>query len=155
MPKFDLQSHFSTSKIIGIFLNFFFIEEYQFRSTVFFYWYFLTASFLNFLLKWLLGKIFLNLYQVQIILYHGNYKFLSLPSACRTSEASKNRDSCCCFVILVLLVTIFRFFWFLTYFLRFHGVPFCDEGLWRIYVTNYCDEFLRRIYFCDEILWRI
>ena len=28
MPKFDFQSQFSTSKIIRIFLNFFFIEEY-------------------------------------------------------------------------------------------------------------------------------
>ena len=35
MPKFDFQSQFSMSKIIQIFLNFFFIEEYQFRSTFF------------------------------------------------------------------------------------------------------------------------
>ena len=31
----DFQSQFSTSKIIWIFVNFFFIEEYQFRSTFF------------------------------------------------------------------------------------------------------------------------
>jgi hypothetical protein len=31
----DFQSQFSTSKIIRIFLNFFFIEEYQFKSTFF------------------------------------------------------------------------------------------------------------------------
>ena len=30
VPKFDFQSQFSTSKIIRIFLKFFFIEEYQF-----------------------------------------------------------------------------------------------------------------------------
>ena len=35
VPKFDFQSQFSMSKIIRIFLNFFFIEEYQFRSTFF------------------------------------------------------------------------------------------------------------------------
>jgi hypothetical protein len=34
------------SKIIGIFLNFFFIEEYKFRST-FFYWYFWITSILK------------------------------------------------------------------------------------------------------------
>ena len=33
VPKFDFQSQFSMSKIIGIFLIFFFIEEYQLRST--------------------------------------------------------------------------------------------------------------------------
>ena len=32
VPKFDFQSQFSMSKIIRIFLNFFFIEEYQFKS---------------------------------------------------------------------------------------------------------------------------
>ena len=32
MPISDFQSEFSMSKIIRIFLNFFFIEEYQFRS---------------------------------------------------------------------------------------------------------------------------
>ena len=31
----DFQSQFSMSKIIRIFLNFFFIEEYQFRGTFF------------------------------------------------------------------------------------------------------------------------
>ena len=36
VPKFDFQSQFSMSKIIWIFLNLFFIEEYQFRSTFFF-----------------------------------------------------------------------------------------------------------------------
>ena len=35
VPKFDFQSQFSMSKIIRIFLNFFFIEEYYFRSTFF------------------------------------------------------------------------------------------------------------------------
>jgi hypothetical protein len=35
VPKFDFQSHFSMSKIIEIFLNFCFIEKYQFRSTFF------------------------------------------------------------------------------------------------------------------------
>jgi hypothetical protein len=34
VPKFDFQSQFSISKIIGLFL-FFFLEEYQFRSTFF------------------------------------------------------------------------------------------------------------------------
>ena len=33
--KFDFQIQFSMSKIIGIFLIFFFIKEYQFRSTFF------------------------------------------------------------------------------------------------------------------------
>ena len=33
MPISDFQSDFSMSKIIRIFLNFFFIEEYQFRGT--------------------------------------------------------------------------------------------------------------------------
>ena len=31
--KFDFQGQFSMSKIIGIFLNFFFIEEYELRGT--------------------------------------------------------------------------------------------------------------------------
>ena len=35
MPISDFPSQFSTSKIIGIFLNFFFIEEYQFRGMFF------------------------------------------------------------------------------------------------------------------------
>ena len=35
MPISDIQSQFSTSKIIRIFLNFFFIEEYQFRGMFF------------------------------------------------------------------------------------------------------------------------
>ena len=34
-PKIDFQSQFSMSKIIRSFLNFFFIEDYQFRSTFF------------------------------------------------------------------------------------------------------------------------
>ena len=37
VPKIDSQSQFSMSKIIGIFLNFFFIEEYQFKSAFFCY----------------------------------------------------------------------------------------------------------------------
>ena len=32
MPISDFQSQFSMSKIIRIFLNFFFIEEYQFKG---------------------------------------------------------------------------------------------------------------------------
>ena len=35
MPISDFQSQFSMSKIIRIFLNFFFIEEYQFRGMFF------------------------------------------------------------------------------------------------------------------------
>ena len=35
VPKYDFQSQFSMSKIIRIFLNFFFTEEYQFKSTFF------------------------------------------------------------------------------------------------------------------------
>ena len=35
MPISDFQSQFSTSKIIRIFVNFFFIEEYQFRGMFF------------------------------------------------------------------------------------------------------------------------
>ena len=35
MPIFDFQSQFSMSKIIRIFLNFFFIEEYQFMGMFF------------------------------------------------------------------------------------------------------------------------
>ena len=35
LPISDFQSQFSMSKIVGIFLNFFFIEEYQFRGTFF------------------------------------------------------------------------------------------------------------------------
>ena len=45
VPKFDFQSQFSTSKIIGIFLIFFFIEEYQFRSTFFVIDIFITSIF--------------------------------------------------------------------------------------------------------------
>ena len=41
--------------------------------------------------------------------YYGLEWFLSLPSACRTSEASKNQVFCCCFVIQKILV------WFLLY----------------------------------------
>ena len=47
VPKFDFQSQFSMSKIIRIFLNFFFIEEYQFRSTFFVIDIFLIKSILN------------------------------------------------------------------------------------------------------------
>ena len=35
VPKFDFQSQLSMSKMIKIFFNFFFIEGYQFRSTLF------------------------------------------------------------------------------------------------------------------------
>ena len=53
----DFQGQFSMSKIIQIFLNFFFIEEYKFRSTFFvigIFWYnkFLTTLLLK------LGQIF-------------------------------------------------------------------------------------------------
>jgi hypothetical protein len=33
VPKFDFQSQFSSSEIIQIFLNLFFIEIYQFKGT--------------------------------------------------------------------------------------------------------------------------
>ena len=51
MPISDFQSQFSMSKIIRIFLNFFFIEEYQFRRTFFvidFLKHFITKMMLNF-----------------------------------------------------------------------------------------------------------
>ena len=53
VPKFDFQSQFSTSKIIWIFLIFFFIEGYQFRRRFFvivIFWklQFLTTLFSNF-----------------------------------------------------------------------------------------------------------
>ena len=53
-PNLLTFSQFSISKIIRIFLNFFFIEEYQFRSTFFCYWHFLIASIFKslYLLKW-------------------------------------------------------------------------------------------------------
>ena len=35
VPEFDFQSQFAMSNIIEIFLNFFFTEEYKFRSTFF------------------------------------------------------------------------------------------------------------------------
>ena len=35
VPKFGFLCQFSMSKIIGIFLNFIFIEKYQFGSTIF------------------------------------------------------------------------------------------------------------------------
>ena len=35
VPKFDFQRQFSMSKIIWIFLNFFFIEDYEFRNIFF------------------------------------------------------------------------------------------------------------------------
>ena len=35
MPISDFQSHFYMSKILQIFLNFFFIEKYQFRGMFF------------------------------------------------------------------------------------------------------------------------
>jgi hypothetical protein len=41
VPKFDIQSQFSTSKMIQNFLIFFFIKEYEFRSTFFELLYFL------------------------------------------------------------------------------------------------------------------
>ena len=47
VPKFDFQSQFSMSKIIRIFLNFFFIEEYQFMSTFFVIDIFWWNQFLN------------------------------------------------------------------------------------------------------------
>ena len=53
----DFQSEFSMSKIIRIFLNFFFIEEYQFRSTFFVIGIFWSDQFLTTLLL-KLGQIF-------------------------------------------------------------------------------------------------
>ena len=50
--KMDFQSQFSMSKIIRIFLNFFFTEEYKFRST-----FFDKINFLTTLLQ-KLGQIF-------------------------------------------------------------------------------------------------
>ena len=52
VPKFDFQSQFSMSKIIRIFLNFFCIEEYQFRSTFFVIDIFLITSIFKYFLKW-------------------------------------------------------------------------------------------------------
>ena len=46
VPKFDFQSQFSMSKkIIRIFLNFVFIEEYQFRSTFLLLTFLIKSSF--------------------------------------------------------------------------------------------------------------
>ena len=47
VPKSDFQSHFSMSKIIQIFLIFFFIEEYQFRRRFFVNVIFWKLQFLN------------------------------------------------------------------------------------------------------------
>ena len=47
VPKSDFQSQFSMSKIIRIFLIFFFIEEYQFRRRFFVIIIFLKLQFLN------------------------------------------------------------------------------------------------------------
>ena len=44
VPKSDFQSQFSMSKIIRIFLNFLFIEEYQFRRSFFCDCHFLKTS---------------------------------------------------------------------------------------------------------------
>ena len=54
VPKFDFQSQFSMSKIIVIFFNFVFIEEYQFRSTFFVFDIFLITSIFKslYFLKW-------------------------------------------------------------------------------------------------------
>ena len=40
----DFQSQFSMSKIIGIFLNLFLIEDYCFRGMFFYHWYFFKTS---------------------------------------------------------------------------------------------------------------
>ena len=50
----DFQSQFSTSKIIQIFLNFIFIEEYECRSKFFCYWHFLITPIFKslYFLKW-------------------------------------------------------------------------------------------------------
>ena len=53
----DFQSQFSMSKIIRIFLNFFFIEEYKFRSTFLLLAFFDKINFLTTLLL-KLGQIF-------------------------------------------------------------------------------------------------
>ena len=47
VPIFDFQSQFSSSKIIGIFHNFFFIEECQLRSTFLFLTFFDNINFKN------------------------------------------------------------------------------------------------------------
>ena len=46
-PKFDFQSQFSMSWVIGIFLNYFFIKDYQFRNTFFVFDTFWYHQFLN------------------------------------------------------------------------------------------------------------
>ena len=72
VPRFNFQSQFSSSKIIGILLNFFFIEQYQFRSTFFVFNIFWWHQFLNhfitkmmpiwvFWVCWFLGKYLFNL----------------------------------------------------------------------------------------------
>ena len=52
----DFQCQFSTSKIIQIFLNFIFIEEYECRSKFFCYWHFLITPIFKslYFLKWCL-----------------------------------------------------------------------------------------------------
>ena len=47
VPKSDFQSQFSMAKIIQIFLNFFFIDEYQFRRRFFIIAIFWKLQFLN------------------------------------------------------------------------------------------------------------
>ena len=57
MKSLNFQSQFSTSKIIRIFLNFIFIEEYKFRSTFLLLPFFDKINFLTTLLLEL-GQIF-------------------------------------------------------------------------------------------------
>ena len=62
VPKIDFQSQFSMSKIIGIFLNLFFIEEYQLRST----FVFIDIFWLNQILKPFITKMMPNFWQLAI-----------------------------------------------------------------------------------------
>ena len=68
----------------------------------------------------------------------GPIQSLSLPSTCRTSKASKNRDLCCCFAIRKLLV------WFFLYV----SVSFFDE-FFDDFFDAFFDEFFDA--FFDEI----
>ena len=74
--------------------------------------------------------------------------FLSLPSACRTSEASKNRDLCCCCnpgsFALVLLYGSFCMFLFLF-------VTLCTPMVYIRFLTKK----ILRIFFLTNFFWWI
>ena len=53
LPISDFQSEFSMSKSVRIFLIFYFIEEYQFRSTYFVIGFFWKLQFLKHFIKWI------------------------------------------------------------------------------------------------------